>query len=56
MTGSTDTPRPGDAEYRALMEHCVDCPECRATPETACPLANTLRHEWSMARRTGAVR
>lgn len=58
MTEPTPTPipDPGHAEYRALLEHCTTCTECRANPETTCPVAAQLHSAWSKARRTGAAR
>jgi hypothetical protein len=51
MTQRTITP-PADAEYQALLTHCVNCGSCRTVPERECPRAGALRRRWTTARRT----
>lgn len=55
MNEVTPKPKRGDAEYKELLEHGTTCRDCRANPETTCPVAAQLHSAWSKARRTGAV-
>lgn len=39
-----------DSRYRALLDHCLGCQECRADTAKVCPEAGTLRSAWQRAR------
>ncbi|MER5913856.1 hypothetical protein ABT124_26095 [Streptomyces sp. NPDC001982] len=52
MTETTAIPAgPAAAEYKALLDHCTTCRECRRNTAVACPEAGRLRRAWSAARR-----